>query len=88
MASPTPATATALVHFELGSERFGLAAAEVHRVLTDRTLLDVPGAPATVAGLALEQSRVLTVLDAHQLILGKLAERVTSHASLVVFTEP
>ena len=88
MAPPTPATTTAIVHFELGSERFGFRANEIQTVLSDVKLLEVPGAPATVAGVGLSKGEALTVLDAHQLILGKVDERVTSHASVIQFTEP
>ncbi|WP_455922400.1 chemotaxis protein CheW [Pseudomonas putida] len=82
-AAPTAQGKLFLV-FQVGSERFALAATDIGEVLPWVPLKPVPQSPAWVAGIFAHRGRVVPVIDVGQLMFGTPAAQRTSTRLVLV----
>ena len=77
------------LQFQLGEDRYALAAREVVEVLPLRRLKQIPEAPEWVAGLLAHRGRMIPVLDLSRRVLGRPAlMRNSTRLVLVHFDAP
>ncbi|WP_277373827.1 chemotaxis protein CheW [Pseudomonas sp. AA-38] len=77
------------LQFQLGEDRYALAACEVVEVLPLRRLKQIPEAPEWVAGLLAHRGRMIPVLDLSRRVLGRPAlARNSTRLVLVHFDAP
>jgi chemotaxis-related protein WspB len=75
--------------FQLGSDRYALAAREVAEVLPLVALKEIPGAPRGVAGLIDYRGVPVPVVDLNALALGRpVARRISTRLLMVRYTPP
>src|SRR3954463_4736669 len=74
--------------FQLGSDRYAVAARDVAEVLPLVALKELPGAPRGVAGLMDYRGAALPVVDLNALALGQPAARRVSTRLLIVHYAP
>lgn len=88
-ASGKPSAGELYLQFQLGEDRYALAAREVAEVLPLRRLKQIPEAPVWVAGLLAHRGRMIPVLDLSRRVLGRPAlARTSTRLVLVHFGTP
>ncbi|VXC81807.1 Chemotaxis-related protein WspB [Pseudomonas sp. 8Z] len=71
--SSKPSAGELYLQFQLGEDRYALAAREVVEVLPRRRLKQIPEAPDWVAGLLAHRGQMIPVLDLSRRVLGRPA---------------